>query len=92
VSVLSAQQVRAFVLETLAAPMAESGVDPATAGDDLNLLTGGIIDSFGLLELIAAVNERFGVEVDFEDLDPEGLTVLGTFSAYVARAARRAAA
>jgi acyl carrier protein len=92
VSVLTAKQVRAYVLETLAGPLAEKGVDPATIGDDYNLLAGGIIDSFGLLELIADVNDHFGVEIDFEDLDPEGLTVLGTFSAYVAQAAGQAPA
>lgn len=88
----TAAEVRAFVLEDLAPQFAEHGVDPATVGDDYDLLTSGIIDSFGILELIADVNERFGIEIDFEELDPEGLTILGEFSDYVARMAARAPA
>ena len=80
-------QVREFVLADLADQFAEHGIDPSTVGDDFDLLTSGVIDSFGILELISAVNERFGIEIDFEELDPEGLTVLGEFSAYVAQAA-----
>ena len=91
-SVLTAAQVRDHVLESLSGALAEKGVDPAQVRDDYNLLANGIIDSFGLLELIADVNDHFDVEIDFEDLDPEGLTVLGTFSAYVARAAGQAPA
>ncbi len=81
------EQVRAFVLADLADAFAEHGIDPATVGDDFDLLTSGVIDSFGILELISSVNEHFGIEIDFEELDPEGLTVLGEFSAYVAQAA-----
>lgn len=82
----TAADVRAFVLANLAGAFADNGVDPATVGDDFDLLVGGIIDSFGILELIADVNEHFGIEIDFEELDPEGLTVVGEFSAYVAQA------
>ncbi len=81
------EQVRGFVLSHLGDAFAEHGIDPATVGDDFDLLTSGVIDSFGILELIAAVNAHFGIEVDFEELDPEGLTVVGRFSAYVAQAA-----
>jgi len=89
---ITAADVRAFVLEDLADALAENGVDPATVGDDYDLLTNNIIDSFGILELIADVNEHFGIEIDFEELDPEGLTIVGQFSAYVARMAAPAAA
>jgi acyl carrier protein len=83
----TADQVRAFVLESLADAFAENGIDAATVGDDFDLLTSGVIDSFGILELIADINEHFDIEIDFEELDPEGLTILGQFSDYVARTA-----
>ena len=88
----TADQIRAFVLENLADAFAENGIDPAAVGDDFDLLTSGVIDSFGILELIADVNEHFGIEIDFEELDPEGLTILGQFSDYVARTAAQAPA
>ena len=91
-SPLTAADVRAFVVSDLADALTENGIDPATVGDDFDLLTSGVIDSFGILELIADVNEHFGIEIDFEELDPEGLTIVGQFSAYVARMAAPAAA
>jgi acyl carrier protein len=91
-SPLTAADVRAFVVADLADALSENGIDPATVGDDFDLLTSGVIDSFGILELIADVNEHFGIEIDFEELDPEGLTIVGQFSAYVARMAAPAAA
>jgi acyl carrier protein len=88
----TAAEVQAFVVANLAGALAEHGIDPAAVGEDFDLLTSGVIDSFGILELIADVNERFGIEIDFEELDPEGLTIVGQFSAYVARMAAPAAA
>jgi acyl carrier protein len=89
---LTAADVQAFVVANLADALAENGIDAATVGEDFDLLTSGVIDSFGILELIADVNEHFGIEIDFEELDPEGLTIVGQFSAYVARMAAPAAA
>jgi len=81
---LQSSDVRDYVLLSLAEPLADSGLDPAAVPDDLDLLDAGVIDSFGILELIAGVEEHFGVEIDFDELDPEGLTVLGTFASFVA--------
>ena len=89
---LTTADVRAFVVADLAEALTENGIDPDAVGDDFDLLTSGVIDSFGILELIADVNEHFGIEIDFEELDPEGLTIVGQFSAYVARMAAPAAA
>ena len=81
---LTSESVRAFVLENLAPALAEARIDPASVGDDFDLLTSGLIDSLGILELIMDVNERFGIDIDFEELDPENLTILGPFSEFVA--------
>jgi acyl carrier protein len=79
------EEVRAFILEDLVEPLAELGLSPEEISDDFDLLTSGVIDSLGLLELIAEVNERFGLDIDYEELDPEGLTIVGPFSRHVAR-------
>jgi acyl carrier protein len=83
--------VRAAVLEILAEPIADAGLSAPELPDDFDLLTGGLIDSLGVIELIVDVNERFGLDIDFEQLDPEGLTILGPFSRYVARMSADAA-
>ena len=68
-------------------PLREGGFDPAEVGDDFDFLVAGVIDSLGVIELIEAVNAHFDVDIDFEELDPEDLTVLGPFAHHVATAA-----
>jgi acyl carrier protein len=91
-SEVSAAAVRRVVLEALAEPLWRLGVRPEQVPDDFDLLTTGLIDSLGLLELIGDVEERLGLELDFERLDPDGLTVIGAFCRYVERESRVAAA
>jgi acyl carrier protein len=84
---VSPQAVAAFVVAELDEPLRDAGIDPREVGDDLDLLTSDVVDSLGMMELIMAVNERFGLDVDFEGLDPEEFTVLGPLARHVAQAA-----
>jgi acyl carrier protein len=84
---VSPQAVVAFVIAELDEPLREVGIDPREVGDDLDLLMSDVVDSLGMIELIMAVNERFGLDVDFEGLDPEEFTVLGPLARHVAQAA-----
>lgn len=81
---VSAQEVRSLALERLKQPLRAKGLKPADVPDDFDLLTEGVIDSQGIIELILSLEERFGIEVDFEDLDPEQLMVVGPFCRYIA--------
>jgi acyl carrier protein len=83
----SPEAVLAFLVAELEAALRESGIDPRAVGDDFDVLTSGVVDSLGMMELLMAVTDRFGLDADFEGLDPEQLTVLGPLSAHVARAA-----
>jgi acyl carrier protein len=65
------------------------GLSPETLADDLDLHEAGVIDSFGLIELIAEVEERFEIEIDFEHLDPEHLTRVGPLSRFIEQEAGR---
>ncbi len=80
---VAAREVRSFLLSTLERPLAALGVDTEELPDDFDLLTEGVIDSMGIVELIAAVEQRFGVQIDFADLDAEEFTVIGPFCRYV---------
>ena len=88
---LSAHDVRSFVVATLDEQLRAAGADPAAIPDDFDLHGAHVIDSLGIIELITALEDRFGVEIDYEDLDPEELTVVGPFSRYVAERSRLAA-
>jgi acyl carrier protein len=82
---LTTDQVRDFVTGRLAKKMAKLGITP---DDTLSLTESGLIDSFGLLEMVMAVQTAFGVSVDVSDVDPERVTTLGGFSEIIASTAQ----
>ncbi len=91
VRALAADEVRTAILEIVEPALATLGVVPGELADDFDLHLSGVVDSFGILELIGAVEERFGLEVDFEAIDPEDLTILGPFCRFVAEQSHRPA-
>lgn len=61
--------------------------DPRDLGDEIDLFAAGLLDSLGLLELVSAVEQRFGIALDFADLDLEQFSRIGDFAALVERSA-----
>jgi acyl carrier protein len=82
---LSAEQVRSLVLERVQSSLAAKGLRAEDIPDNYDLLTEGVIDSMGILQVITEVEARLGITVDFEDLDPENLTVIGPFCRHIAK-------
>jgi acyl carrier protein len=52
--------------------------------EHIDLLDAGIIDSFGILELVKALEDHFSIRIDLEGLAPEELMVVGPLCAYIA--------
>lgn len=59
--------------------------DPAEIGDDTLLVTNGVIDSTGMLEVIAFLEEQFGIQVADEETTPENLDSIERMAAFIAR-------
>ena len=53
--------------------------------DDADLLSAGIVDSLGLLRLVAFLEERFGVKVPDEDVVFENFQSIRAMATYVAQ-------
>lgn len=87
-SVVRAAEVKAFIASHLAEPLAENGVSPSELADDFDLMKKGIIDSINLINLVSAIEEHFRIEVDFEDMDTEELTVIGPLGSYIEKRAK----
>jgi acyl carrier protein len=84
-SAVSPGDVRIFLKVFIQKRLAAQGQDPLDElPDDCDLLLSGVIDSLGLLELVTAVNDHYGREIDFEDLDPEQMTIVGPLCDFVA--------
>ena len=51
--------------------------------DDESLLSAGLIDSTGILELVSYLEAEFGIVVQDEEIVPENLDSVGEIAAYV---------
>ena len=62
----------------------KGGVDLAAVPVNFDLYREGIIDSFGMLEMIMALEVKFGATLDYMNMSPEDLTNIDKLAAYVA--------
>jgi len=66
-------------------------VQEAELGPDYDLVDGGVIDSLGLLRLMAWLAERFDLSVDDMELDPDSFRSVGSIAAFISSATPAAA-
>jgi acyl carrier protein len=81
----TAADVQQFILGRIDDPLRATGVVPADVPASFDLLLEGVIDSFGVVELIGALEERYGLEFDFDELAPDDLTRIGPLASYVSQ-------
>lgn len=77
-------EIKSYIISRYQAELAARGLGPDTVGDQFDLLTSGLVDSLGVLELVSAVEDHFRISVDLEDLDAESLTIFGPLTEYIA--------
>ena len=51
--------------------------------DNASFLEEGIVDSIGVLELVAFVDETFGVEVEDHEVTPDNFDSVNNLAAYI---------
>lgn len=76
-----ALDVEQFILQEL---MTGSTVDAIPADEDL--LATGIVDSHGVMQLVAFLRDRYGVTVREDELTPENFQTIAAIDAFVRRA------
>ena len=65
------KRLRDFIVKRIDEEIQERDISIGSDGDlPLLDIDSGLIDSFGFLELIAAIEEAFDIEIDFSDKDP----------------------
>lgn len=67
----------------------ELAVSEAGLDRDVNLLTGGLIDSMGVLRLATFVGEEFGIEIQPADFVIENFSSVSAIASYVSRVRSR---
>jgi acyl carrier protein len=73
--------VTRFVLDEFLPDVQEAELSP-----DYDLVEGGVIDSLGLLRLMAWLAERFDLPIDDMELDPDSFRSVGSIAAFIAQA------
>lgn len=73
-------KVRDYIIENFLFGDAEPLAD-----DTMSLLDGGIIDSVGVMELVAFLEQEFGLKVADEELVPENLDSVANLVGFIDR-------
>jgi acyl carrier protein len=85
---LTPERVRQFLLTKYAPQIEGVGMDPAAVPADFDFLLNGVVDSFGILEMVSAIEDEFDLSLDLAALDAEQMTILGPLSDFVAQNAQ----
>lgn len=72
--------IRNFILDNFM-----MGRDPGELVDSDSLLSKGIIDSTGVLELVGYLEQSFGLKVEDEELVPENVDSVNNLINYIKR-------
>jgi len=80
------QRVKQFIVENFYVK------DPAAIEDDTSLITTGYVDSTGMLELIAFLEEDYGIAIADTEMTPANLETIGRIARFVARKQQKEAA
>ena len=82
-------KVRSFLLIKYGEAINLLGFKQDEVSDSFDLLLSGVIDSFGILEMVSSIEDEFHIQLDMAALDAEQITVLGSLCQYVAENSRR---
>jgi acyl carrier protein len=72
-------ELQAFIVRELL-----QGSDLASLDADTDLLGAGIVDSHGIVEIVAFLEERYGIAISDDDLTPERFATIASIEAFVA--------
>jgi acyl carrier protein len=73
-------RIRKFIFENFLFGEPDEGLK-----DDNSFLEKGIIDSTGVLELVAFLEERFGLKIEDEELVPENLDSVNNLINFISK-------
>ena len=74
------QEIRKFIIDNFL-----FGEDDAKLSDDDSFLEQGLIDSTGVLELVALLERTYGIKIEDQELDPENLDSINKLVRFINR-------
>lgn len=86
-------QIRQFIVDTIVDQAEQFGLEQADIdmpSDDSSLVDAGLLDSLGFIELLEAIEEKYGIEIDLSSYDSEYLTTVEGLVAIVSESQSQA--
>jgi len=77
------QRIRQFIIENFYVS------DAAGLADEASLITAGVVDSTGMLEVITFLESEYKISIDDNEMTPENLETIGRIARFVAQKQRR---
>jgi len=71
---MSVEDIKTQIIDFIRDKMSESELNDILADGDLDLVSSGLLSSLEFMELIASIEEKQCVEIDFEEHDPSAYT------------------
>ena len=75
-----AQEIRKFIIDNFL-----FGENDGKLSDDGSFLDQGVIDSTGVLELVAFLEGHYGIKIKDDELDPENLDSINKLVSFINR-------
>ena len=75
-----AQEIRKFIIDNFL-----FGENDGKLSDDGSFLDQGVIDSTGVLELVAFLEGQYGIKIKDDELDPENLDSINKLVSFINR-------
>ncbi len=85
---LTPEKVREFLISRYGQSISGAGANPAELPDAFDFLLSGVIDSFGILEMIEEIENQFQIQLDLTNLSADEFTMLGPLSRFIAANAK----
>ena len=79
----SLDEAKGFLRVYLAEKLKKAGL--AEPADDLSLTDSGVIDSFGLLDLVTAAERKFSIQIDLDGDDMAEFATFGGLARAIAK-------
>ncbi len=73
------EQVRRFIMENMKSEL------PADLTADYRLIDNGVLDSMAMFEVIAFIEESYGIQIDDEDLEADNFETTRAIAGLVSR-------
>lgn len=71
---MSVESIKAHIIDFIRDKVSEDELKGILADGDFDLVASGLLSSLEFMELIAGIEEKQGVEIDFEEHDPSAYT------------------